>query len=220
MFQNLSNPEIEDATELKPEKRCVTPDKFDSWEKRGFFMFSVGDDGTRVSISKFDKIVAGNVYFLKKLGDNFYGFAEAEASVQTHDAVKCVTEGNIDGEFLHFAGTKAEFEYQIDVPEDKLIQGVKGPIVPDAVIFNGTKVLVMEAKHKVTLKHALIFQKKCDILQQNSNAPWFVKKHPAKKYDIVPVMCSVAPVPSEVLKNQLLHNMKFLIRTGLKYSKL
>jgi len=221
LYQNLSNPEVEDATELKPERRCVAADTFKSWLYRGFFMYSVGDDDTSVSVSKFDQIVAGNVYFLKKLGDNFSGFAQAEATVQTVDAMKCILDGIIDDDELkHFAGLKPEFEYQIDVPVSKLKKGVNGPIVPDGAIFNGTDVLVMESKHQVTSKHALLFKKKCDILQENSNARWFVKKHPMKNYNIVPVMCTVAPLPSDLLKKLHLGNMKFLIRTGLKYSKL
>ena len=220
MFQNLANPEVEDATLLKPENQCVTADDFKHWRRKGFFMYAVADEDTDVSISKFDQIVPGNVYFLKKLGDNFSGFAEAEATVQTHDAMKCIQGGEIDDPaFLPFKNIKPEYEYKIHVPKDKLPKGVNGPIKPDAVAFNGPKALILESKHKVTLSHALLFQKKCDILQQNSSANWFVKKHKGN-YDIVPVMFSVVPFPKELLENSLLRNMKFLLRIGAKYAKL
>jgi len=158
LFQNLSNPEVEDATDIKPNKVVLTADNFTSWKNRGFFMYSVGDGDSDVFVSEFDKIVAGNIYFLKKLGDNFSGFAQAEATVQTQDAMNCILDGIIDDEKLkRFANLKPEFEYRIDVPDHKLKNGVRGPIVHDGVIFNGAEVLVMEAKHQLTLKHISSF---------------------------------------------------------------
>ncbi len=221
MIENLANPEVENASLIKPKKEFfLTAERFNEWGNRGFFLYSVGDEDAEDNISKFDQIVPGNVYFLKKLGDNFSGFAEAEAIVQTHDAMKCIQGGEIaEPAFIPFKNIKPEFEYEIDVPKDKLTKGVNGPIKPDAVAFNGTKALILESKHKVTLRHALLFQKKCDILQQNSNAQWFLKEHPVRNYEIVPVMCSIAPFPNELLENSLLRNMKFLLRIGSKYAK-
>lgn len=43
----------------------------------------------------------------------------------------------MDGDKLkHFANLKPEFEYRFDVPDDKLKNGVRGPIMPDGAPRN------------------------------------------------------------------------------------
>ncbi len=177
------------------------------------------DRGSLHPIYKFSEVQPGHIYFLKRYGDELYGFAEAEDRVQTHDCVASITNGDID-DFIAFKDGEVEYESDIYPPTSiDLPTKVNSPMRLDAVIFNEYGALVLQYKHNLKLRDVLLFQKKVNIIRQYSTEPWFLQARKDKLNEcyITSAMCSSTPINNDILKYSALNNIKFVVRQGLKY---
>jgi hypothetical protein len=224
LAQSMKAPGPVDSNDIAKLIEVVAIDEevFKGWLVRQCKMYLMRD-GKKERVIKYADVQDGCSYFLERPGDNFSGFAEVEAKVQTQDAVETIQNG-IQGLNLFQAGkANVVFEPKFHPPKGTHRPSEKWdfPINPDALLVNESSKhwLLLEAKHDLTVAHVGEFLEKVAFLQAHKNSKWVCQKRTPPN-NIIPAVCSISN-PTAIMSKFVAHpDLKWLVRNGLRYRML
>lgn len=170
------------------------------------------DGSTLYEVSSFDDLHTGALIHRAALKTSFEGFAQTESRMQAIHVAESLVQGDLTTSDMHLKGL-VNGRYYLEPKFRLLSEGRSKLFNPDALVVKETHDhvtwLVVEAKHAVQTRHATVFAKRLDALQQQKSVTSIWHGCSAPPNIIIGALCSTATFPIARLRG-----IKYLLKCG------